>query len=79
MARFSILLLSLLASPAFAASGPFFTLYNTNFVVLIAFVCFVSVILYLGVPKMLAKMLDARAETIKAELDDAKSLRELRP
>lgn len=76
MARFSILLLSLLASPAFAASGPFFTLYNTNFVVLIAFVCFVSVILYLGVPKMLAKMLDARAETIKAELDDAKSLRD---
>ena len=56
MTRLSVLILSLIASPAVAASGPFFTLYNTNFVVSIAFVCFIGVILYLGVPAMLAKM-----------------------
>ena len=76
MTRLSVLILSLIASPAVAASGPFFTLYNTNFVVSIAFVCFIGVILYLGVPAMLAKMLDARADTIKAELNEAKSLRD---
>ena len=76
MIRLSIILFTLMASPALAASGPFFSLYNTNFVVTIAFVCFVSVVLYLGVPKMLAKMLDARADGIRAELEEARSLRE---
>ena len=76
MTRLSVILFTLMASPALAASGPFFSLYNTNFVVTIAFVCFVSVILYLGVPKMLAKMLDARADGIRAELEEARSLRE---
>ena len=76
MIRLSVILFALMASPALAASGPFFSLYNTNFVVTIAFVCFVSVILYLGVPKMLAKMLDARADGIRAELEEARSLRE---
>ena len=76
MTRLSVILFTLMASPALAASGPFFSLYNTNFVVTIAFVCFVSVVLYLGVPKMLAKMLDARADGIRADLEEAKSLRE---
>ena len=76
MIRLSVILFALIASPALAASGPFFSLYNTNFVVTIAFVCFVSVVLYLGVPKMLAKMLDARADGIRAELEEARSLRE---
>lgn len=76
MTRLSVILFALMASPALAASGPFFSLYNTNFVVTIAFVCFVSVVLYLGVPKMLAKMLDARADGIRAELEEARSLRE---
>ncbi|WP_347828100.1 F0F1 ATP synthase subunit B [uncultured Planktomarina sp.] len=76
MIRLSVILFALMASPALAASGPFFSLYNTNFVVTIAFVCFVSVVLYLGVPKMLAKMLDARADGIRAELEEARSLRE---
>ncbi|MGY9029065.1 MAG: F0F1 ATP synthase subunit B [Rhodobacterales bacterium] len=76
MIRLSVILFTLMASPALAASGPFFSLYNTNFVVTIAFVCFVSVVLYLGVPKMLAKMLDARADGIRAELEEARSLRE---
>ena len=76
MTRLSVILFTLMASPALAASGPFFSLYNTNFVVMIAFVCFVSVVLYLGVPKILAKMLDARADGIRAELEEARSLRE---
>lgn len=66
----------LAASPAFAASGPFFSLDNTNFVVLIAFVLFIGVLLYLKVPGMVAGILDARAENISRELDEAKTLRE---
>ena len=37
---------------------------------------FIGIILYLGVPKMLGGLLDKRAAAIKAELDEAKSLRE---
>ena len=76
MTRLFVILFTLMASPGLAAGGPFFSLYNTNFVVTIAFVCFVSVVLYLGVPKMLAKMLDERANGIRAELEEAKSLRD---
>lgn len=75
MKKLSILL-TLLASPAMAASGPFFSLQNTNFVVLIAFLCFVGILIYAKVPAKLTGMLDARAATIKAELDEARALRE---
>lgn len=75
MTRLSILL-SLMASPALAASGPFFSLQNTNFVVLIAFIAFVGLLVYLKVPARLARMLDARAAMIKAELEEARALRE---
>ena len=70
------LALSLAASPALAASGPFFSLRNTNFVVLIAFLVFIGILIYMGVPKKLAGMLDARAAQIKADLDEARALRE---
>ncbi len=76
MVRLTVVLITLMASPAFAASGPFISLRNTNFVVMIAFVIFIGIILYLGVPKMLGGLLDKRAAAIKAELDEAKSLRE---
>lgn len=76
MLRLTVVLITLLASPAFSASGPFISLRNTNFVVMIAFSIFIGVILYLGVPKMLGGLLDKRAAAIKAELDEAKSLRE---
>lgn len=59
-----------------AASGPFFSLYNTNFVVLIAFLLFVGILIYLKVPGKATKVLDARAVQIKAELDEARALRE---
>lgn len=64
------------ASPALAASGPFFSLGNTDFVVLIAFLIFVGVLFYFKVPGMLGGLLDKRAAEIKSELDEARSLRE---
>lgn len=71
-----ILVLMLTASPAFAASGPFFSLGNTNFVVLIAFIVFVGVLVYMGVPGKITGMLDARAAAIKSDLEDARALRD---
>ncbi|WP_204115596.1 F0F1 ATP synthase subunit B [Shimia biformata] len=68
--------LSAAASPAFAASGPFFSLGNTDFVVLLAFILFVAVLFYFKVPSMLGGMLDKRAEGIQSELDEARALRE---
>ncbi len=70
------ILFVLAASPAFAASGPFFSLSNTNFIVAIAFLLFVGVLIYLKVPGLLGGLLDKRADGIRAELDEAKSLRE---
>ncbi len=70
------ILLTITASPALAASGPFFTLFNTNFVVLIAFLIFIGVLLYIKVPGLLSGLLDKRAEGIRQELNEAKSLRE---
>nr|WP_319947188.1 F0F1 ATP synthase subunit B [uncultured Shimia sp.] len=64
------------ASPAFAASGPFFSLHNTNFIVLMAFILFIAVLVKFKVPGMLGGMLDQRAEGIQSELDEARSLRE---
>lgn len=69
-------LFALTAGPALAASGPFFSLHNTDFVVLISFLVFVGILIYFKVPGMLASMLDKRAETIKAELEEARALRE---
>ncbi len=64
------------ASPAFAASGPFFSLRNTDFVVLLAFLLFIAVLFYFKVPSLLGGMLDQRAAGIKSELDEARKLRE---
>lgn len=67
---------SLSAGPALAASGPFFSLKNTNFVVLLGFLVFIGVLLYFKVPGMLGKLLDGRAESIRDDLDEARALRE---
>ena len=69
-------LFALSATPALAASGPFFSLGNTNFVVLIAFLIFVGILLYYKVPGLVGGMLDKRAESITSELNEAKALRE---
>lgn len=65
-----------LASPALASSGPFVSLANTNFVVLVAFVLFVGFLVYLKVPGLVGKQLDKRADGIKAELEEARAIRE---
>lgn len=64
------------ASPAVAASGPFVSLANTDFVVTLAFITFILVLFYFKVPSMIGKMLDQRADGIKSELDEARALRE---
>ncbi|PPB80448.1 F-type H+-transporting ATPase subunit b [Albidovulum inexpectatum] len=67
-------ILTLVASPAMAATGPFLSLRNTDFVVTIAFLVFVGVLLWFKVPALIAGMLDKRAAAIKAELDEARAL-----
>jgi F-type H+-transporting ATPase subunit b len=71
-----IVVLSLIASPALAAEGAFISLANTNFIVLLAFIVFVGILLYVKVPAKIAALLDTRAVQIKAELEEARSLRE---
>ncbi len=70
------LLFAVLSSPAWAASGPFVSLKNTNFIVLLAFILFIAALTYLKVPAMIGKLLDQRAEGIQADLDQARLLRE---
>ncbi|MBY5986781.1 F0F1 ATP synthase subunit B [Roseovarius atlanticus] len=64
------------ASPALAATGPFLSLGNTNFVVMLAFILFIALLVYLKVPGKIGEMLDKRADGIKSELDEARALRE---
>ncbi len=68
--------LAALATPALAAKGPFFSLANTDFVVLISFIIFIGVLLYFKVPGMIGGMLKTRAEGIQSELDEARALRD---
>jgi F-type H+-transporting ATPase subunit b len=51
-------------------------LNNTDIVVGIGFVIFVGVLIYFGVPGMISRKLDERAVRIKAELDEARALRD---
>lgn len=76
MKRLTAILLALSASPAFAATGPFFSLRNTDFIVTIAFLIFVGILIYMKIPSILGGMLDKRADGIRADLDEAKRLRE---
>ena len=70
-------LLIALPAPALAAGDkPFFSLANTDFIVLLAFLTFIAVLFYFKVPGLLGGLLDKRAEGIQAELDEAKALRE---
>merc|ERR1712065_65268 len=66
------------ASPVLAApeGTPFFSLKNTDFIVLMGFILFIGVLVYFRVPSLIGGMLDKRADDIKAELDEARALRE---
>lgn len=76
MKKLLIPALILTASPAFAAVKPFFSFKNTDFVVLIAFILFVGILFYFKVPGTIFGLLDKRADGIRADLAEAKSLRE---
>lgn len=75
---FAVLPATLMASPAFAAGAEkgFFTVANTDFVVLLGFLLFIGILVYAGVPGMVGGKLDERADDIRKELDDARALRE---
>lgn len=76
MKRLSIIAL-LTATPAMAAGEyPFFSLYNTDLIVAIAFVIFIGILVYFKVPNKLSGLLDQRAAGIRDELAEARKLRE---
>ncbi|MBZ8118405.1 F0F1 ATP synthase subunit B [Roseovarius sp. LXJ103] len=67
----------MLATPALAKGDyGFVSLQNSDFVVLVAFLCFFGILFYLKVPGKIGGMLDSRADGIKSELDEARALRE---
>lgn len=66
----------LTATPALAASGPFFSLANTDFVVLLGLIVFLGILVYFKVPSLITGQLDARADGIRKDLDEARALRE---
>lgn len=68
--------LALSAGPAAAATGPFFSLRNTDFIVLLAFLLFVGILVYFKVPSIIGSLLDKRAEGIRSDLEEARRLRE---
>ncbi len=67
---------SLVAGPAMAGEGAFFSLANINFITTLGFLLFLGVLVYYKVPHILAKQLDKRAENIQNDLNEARKLRE---
>jgi len=51
-------------------------MYTAEFWVLVSFVIFVGIVVYMRVPAQLAEALDARADRIARELEEAQRLRE---
>ncbi len=77
MIRLAAILLAASATPALAAGDyPFFSLRNTDLIVLFGFVIFVGILVYFKVPAMITGLLDKRAEDIRGELAEARRLRE---
>ncbi|MBU3029429.1 F0F1 ATP synthase subunit B [Paracoccus marinaquae] len=66
----------LAAGPAAAAGDSFFSLANTDFIVLLAFLIFVGILIKFKVPGIIGGLLDKRAEGIRSDLDEARRLRE---
>lgn len=76
MKRLTAIPALLTATPALAATGPFFSLGNTDFVVLLGFLIFIGALVYFKVFRKAAEMLDKRAEGIRGDLSEARELRE---
>ncbi|MEM9781322.1 MAG: ATP F0F1 synthase subunit B [Pseudomonadota bacterium] len=51
-------------------------LYDSNFLTALSFAIFLGILYYAGVHRFLGKMLDDRADKIRADLDRARELRE---
>lgn len=51
-------------------------LESTSFWIAVSFFGFIALIIYYGAPKMIGKALDDRADAIRAELNEARRLRE---
>lgn len=64
---------SLIAQPL---AGGFLSLTNAETWVLVAFILFVALLIYVGVPKILSRALDSRSVTIREQLEEARQLRE---
>ena len=60
----------------FAASAEVPTLQTPEFWVAVAFVLFIALLVYKGVPGLIGKALDDRADAIKKNIDDARKMRE---
>lgn len=71
-----LIIFAFISGPLFAASGPFFSLKNTDFVVLLSFLLFIAILFYFKVPRLLGGMLDKRSDGIQLEIDEARSLRD---
>lgn len=78
MKKLSLALIAVLAltRPVLAESEAFFTLKSTEFVVTLAFIVFIGALLYFNVPGLLLGLLDKRAAGIKADLAEARALRD---
>jgi F-type H+-transporting ATPase subunit b len=50
--------------------------FEAEFWVAVAFVIFIGILVYVGVPKLLTAALDDRAKRVQAELDEARRLKE---
>lgn len=61
---------------AFLAAKDVPMLETPDFWVAVAFVLFLALLVYKGVPGLIGKALDDRAEAIKKNLDDARKMRE---
>ena len=59
-----------------AGSKEMFSLDNTDFVVLISFLIFVSVLIYFKVPSIITAFLDKRSDDIKSEIERASEILE---
>lgn len=76
IAAFAVAALATLpAAPANAASGPFISLGNTDFIVLISFIIFVGALIYFKAPHFAGKLIDSRIDLIRKRIEDASSLK----
>ncbi len=70
------LVLMLGAAPLHAASGPFLSLGNTDFVVLISFILFIAAMIRFRAPHFVGKLLDNQIAGIRERIEGAEALQD---